>query len=935
MEIVCTDQDTARRLDACRRITRLTELRNLAEGDIDAGIRELAQARYRKLLCGLEEDGASSSERLAEIERTEDQRTLEHTAAQAPEPEIRRAAIARLTNPEALAACALQDAVTANRTAAAERLNDRSALECVSRQIGKRDKQVYRIVRHKLKEIAEREAMPERIRLQCEELCERVERLGRFDNWVQDRALSDLLDRQWSQIESGADEDQRNRYAAARERFLDAYAAYRREHEAQIAEEEAREANQAARAGLIEELAACASLSDEELLAARVQDIEARWAALGPLTEKRLQPMERELRAAGAAAAARLQALRSQRNAASRLGKLIAKAHKLLEQTKPVERKGIERLLEDGQALLAVEGLNQSLAAGFEEVRLKLEARLKKQLRHAEQRLEESQGKLTELEAALETGELKRAEPLFQSLQSAADLAESSALARKKVAALKDALRRLAPRLRELQKWRKFGADTHREGLCQAMEALETDGMPLEAKTLRLHDLQMEWKTVDRSGSPANQSLWERFNAASDRVYACCKPYLDEQAKERAAARAEREALCQQLETFLDRVDWERIDWKQAVRAEREMRRGWAAMGDVEGRHRRALGKRFRAGIERLDEKLAAERDRNQGFKRGLIERVEALAESPDLDSAIEETKRLQREWHTTVPARQRDENKLWQRFRAACDAIFARRRQQHEALSAELDDHLQAREAICAEAMALVRSGPQDPDALQAAFHKIEGRWHDAASLPVPNRAAGALQQRWREARSVVMQRQRELARDQRRKSLDLLARQAAVCQSLEHAVESGPMAADAVAAAESAWNGLPSHPDAGLQARIEGRFRAALDAAGSGAEALRSAMPENGARRAELCLHLEILAQVDSPPENRHERLALQVDRLKGHMRAGERDPLSDASRLLEDWYLCGPAPAAASSGLEQRFQRASRALEEDQQEMEPHQS
>jgi hypothetical protein len=166
----------------------------------------------------------------------------------------------------------------------------------------------------------------------------------------------------------------------------------------------------------------------------------------------------------------------------------------------------------------------------------------------------------------------------------------------------------------------------------------------------------------------------------------------------------------------------------------------------------------------------------------------------------------------------------------------------------------------------------------------------------------------------------------------LALLARQAAVCESLERAAESGSVAAETIAAARSAWESLPCHPDTGLQGPIEGRFRAALDAAENGGETLRSAMPANGARRAELCLYLEILAQVDSPPENRQERLALQVDRLKGHMRAGEKDPISDASRLLEEWYLCGAAPLSSAIALEERFRRACQALEQDQPEMEP---
>lgn len=42
------------RLDACHRSTDLVELRRLAEEDEDAGVRELALARYRHLICGAE-----------------------------------------------------------------------------------------------------------------------------------------------------------------------------------------------------------------------------------------------------------------------------------------------------------------------------------------------------------------------------------------------------------------------------------------------------------------------------------------------------------------------------------------------------------------------------------------------------------------------------------------------------------------------------------------------------------------------------------------------------------------------------------------------------------------------------------------------------------------------------------------------------------------
>jgi DNA repair protein SbcC/Rad50 len=926
LRVIRSDADNALRREACRRLCRLPELRGIAEEDMDAGVRELAAARYRKLLCGGEPDAPALAERLREIAQVQDPRVIEQVAADAADGEMRQAAIARLASAPVLIACALNDPLAANRSAAAERLEDRPSLEQLARTIGKRDKNVYRIARQKLKEIAEREALPARVRAQCDELCERLERLGRFESWSQDRALLDHLDRQWAEIEADADAEARSRFTALRERFLAAFDAYRREHAAQIAAEEARQALRRTREGLLEELAAVTELPDEEEIGPRSDELAARWQALEALPEREQAALDKHWQRLWATAAERREALGEDRRRAARLGKLIGAAEKALQQGKPLEHKRVRSLVDDGRRL-AGEGVEPPLAERFAGLAEQLEERLRKQQHTAEKRLAEITEKLDELDRAVEAGELKHAEPLYQSLLSAQELIQASSLPRQQWEEAARRLHELAPRVRDLQKWRKWGADQHREQLCTVMEELLTADMPLEALSLRLHDLQMEWKGLDKGGSPVNHPLWERFHALSEQVYGRCKPFLEAQAVERETNRRHREALCAELEHFLDAVDWERMDWKKAVRAEREMRQAWGEAGPTEGRHRKGLEKRFRTAMKRLDERLAAERARNQGHKRDLIARVAALAEAADLDDAIEETKRLQREWHTTVPARQKEENRLWQEFRGACDTVFARRREQYEARAAEQGEHLRLRESLCEEAEALA-TAELDQDDFDAALLDLALRWEEAETLPVPRQGGGGLTRRWREAQGRLRRRRQEVREQVLRGALDLLARQAALCEGLERAEPPLPDAA------EAGWQALPVQADKGLQSAIEARFQRALTAAREGPAGLarlREALAGNAARRAEICLQLEILARVDSPPELTKERLAFQVARLKDHMRDGERDPLEGAQRLLEAWYLCATVPHPESASLNERFERARAALEKTDRESE----
>jgi DNA repair protein SbcC/Rad50 len=920
-------QDAGARCEACRRIRSLEALRDLVATDPDASVRVIASARYRTLLCAVEEGAPALAERLTEVAAVDDEEILEQVARKGREAELRRAAILEIRNPEVLASCAVSDATAANRSAAVELLEDKEALARVVKNIGKKDTRVYRTARRRLREIAEREALPERIRAQCDELCEKLERLGRFGKWVQDRAFLDLLDRQWEEIEKETDPELKVRYSDLRERFLIAYEEYRSEHEAQIAAEEAREAVRAEREALIEELQSVSALDGESPLAEALERISARWDELASPKDKEQGELDREYEAAMGTASGYLSELREAARRSSRLQELVGQAEKLLGSAKPLDRKQIRGLIDEARKHLDAKGVDRSLAGRLTEVRERLDERLHKQQTLAEKGLERLPGKLDDFAETLEKGLLKEAESLYRSITAGIELIELSGLPRKAYAEAVARLRALVPGFRDLQKWRKWGADQHREGLCVAMEALASEDLRLEAIALRLHDLQMEWKGLDKGGSPVNHPMWERFHAASERVYERCKPYLDEQAAQLEINRREREDLCAGLEDFLHQADWERMDWKKAARADREMRQAWSEMGPVEGRYRKGLEKRFRGALKRLDGYLEEERERNLAHKRELITRVEALAEEPDLGRAIEEAKRLQRQWQTSVAARQKEEHRLWQRFRTGCDVLFNRRREQQEAQDAELIENLHRREDLCSEAEKLADSGA-GPDELSTALRELDNRWRDLDALPVPRRSASALVQRWRAARSRAEERRRELLEEQRRRDLDLLAEQAALCERLERALEVVDADLDpALTTLEADWRALPIHRDAETQAAMANRFGRALEALSQGGDklqALRSAFVADGERRAELCLHLEILAQVESPPELAEERLRFQVTRLTEHMSEGEKDPLEASFRLLQQWYLCGPAPASVATDLEQRFLRARRALE-----------
>jgi len=945
--------DVSIRRNACRQLTDLRRLRDLADTDQDAGMRELAEARYRRLLFGLDANAPSLETRLAELSRTANPSLVAQTAVQASDAELRLAAIERLEDAVLLANCASTDLVAANRLAAAERVRQKEALEQIAKAIGKRDKRVYRLVRERLKQLLEEAERPQRAREQGAILCERLERLGRFDNWLQDRAVLGHLEQQWQAIERDADQALRDRFQHLRQRFLDGFQTHQQTRAAEINKQDSQTAH--ATEDPIEDAAnsAAEQRTEPQPPQATGQGAEQDAAGSQPALARTGQEAEQVL---DAERRQRQQAARRDQTAEQLLTDLRRYTERKLspdQRTLETLRKRRRRLpsrLASADAMTHREPAanadtqteSQTESQARPQTRLTVLQEIDQQLEHLEQRFQRHQKqlmrkleglpeRLTELEAHLNAGELKKADPLYQSISAILDHSHGAGVGREILTAADERLKQIAPQLRELRQWRRWSTDEHRAQLCAQIEALAADTEHADEPSInRLDELKGQWQMLDRQGAPADDALWARFRQAAEQIRQRCQPYLEAQAALRSENRKQREALAKRLEDFLAKVDWERVDWKKLHRAEREMRQAWGRLieapgGDNQGTRDRAIEGRFRRALRRLDHSLAEERERNQAEKQQLLAQMRALADEPDLRRAIETAKQLQNQWQTTVPARHRDENALWQRFRAASDAIFARRAAESEARESSLREHQSTREAICQDLLALANAEAiASSEVLEQQISALKMRWADTEALPVPRPALSALNRQWREALAAARVRLASLHEAERWAGLERLAERAAYCDDAARQLTTAEMAPDC-AQLEQGWSALPELEDAELAGALNQAFDLVLSGCRQPArrDALGTRLNHNLARRESLCLSLEIITQVESPTQFQAERMQRQVERLRDRMADGETHRSEDINALLRDWYLS--CPATASTTLDARFERIKQALAE----------
>jgi len=280
---------------------------------------------------------------------------------------------------------------------------------------------------------------------------------------------------------------------------------------------------------------------------------------------------------------------------------------------------------------------------------------------------EAAQKLLTELEAHLEEGRIAEAEALTKSVDKMlAGASPSGQLARR--------LQRARAQQARLAGWARWGTDQAREKLIQEAEAL-LQGEPDVAERARAVPLlRREWKNLDAHGG-APQPLWKKFDRALERAY---KPVAEQRAIEAAAqdaARAVKAALLDGWEAWLGMLA--QTDLKTIEARREEMSRQWRAAARAGFRDERHLRKRFDALIEKLDTQLDQARAKEFARLKDLVDQADALKEKPELAEAMSAAKTLQRRWKeevTGIRLRHGEDQKLWRRFRGACDAVFARR---------------------------------------------------------------------------------------------------------------------------------------------------------------------------------------------------------------------------------------------------------------------
>jgi hypothetical protein len=905
-------------------------LHKLSEEDGDAEICQFAHSCLSELLAGTRESSPAMNVRMDFLSRHPVTGLLEFVALNGVETEFRRFAQDQITAEHILRNVAVKDAVLANRQAALERINDTSILEAVIRQTRRHDKQIHRQSQARLDAIREARERPARIRAECEHICTELEAMINVDNWQEalDK-LQALVDR-WQVCADEAGPEFLTRYQLAHDAVMKASAAFRQAREA---EQRQWAAIHARRQALLDEVTQRrAQLPDDQILSedaetkysAELESWQTAWDHAGELPASQALPFEEQFSQAINAIRQHLDESRRERRMQQDMESLLAEAEKILDSKRLVTEQEIKSL-EKRRKQKHWPADSARLAKGlqrFKDIDKQLRQRLIQQREQRTAKLEKLPGMLEQLEDLLKNKTIKEATPLHDSIQSSINHLKTLGVTDSELRRYTRRLHALTPQVRELQSWRSWGGDEARERLCNEIESLIGSDINPADLAADIRRLRSEWDQLQSDGSAAVKILRKRFDKAAREAYKPCEIYFKQQAAERSSHLQVKHALLERLEAYLAEADWSHMDWKAAVKFQRQLSNDWRQAGPVDRRKNKAIEAKYHDGIAVLDEHLSRERERNLAQRKALIERVRGLIGNENINNAIEECKLLQSQWQTTVAGKRKLENTLWQEFREACDAVFERRRQQQHAHHEQEKQNKAQKQQLCAQVEVLAKSTMADLADAERRMHKLVDAWNETG--PVAKHDSQALEKHFKKAGDAFQAHAAALHEQAAQEQLALLRKKAVYCTEAEQLLEHADPAEikSMLEELDNKWNETASLKDVATEQAIHQRYqklRHALIAGNEQRDHTLNELRANLDHRKELCLRMEILCGADSPAEEQQARMEFQANRLAEAIGHGVDDPVGKMADLEREWYLSAGAPPDQEKGLQARFDKA----------------
>ncbi len=221
----------------------------------------------------------------------------------------------------------------------------------------------------------------------------------------------------------------------------------------------------------------------------------------------------------------------------------------------------------------------------------------------------------------------------------------------------------------------------------------------------KLMILHNEWRETGPVAKEYREPLWEEFREASSVVRKRHQEYFEGRKANEAANEEAKVKLCEEAEDIVAALPESFNAWDEATKKVIDLQARWKETGFASRKNNAALYNRFRNVCDiffkaKADyfHRVKDEYSENLKKKTELCEKAESLASEEKISVAVAEVQKLRDEWKKIGSAGRKHSDEIWNRFTAACNAVFDRRKAETGDRRKEENANLEAKRNVIAQ---------------------------------------------------------------------------------------------------------------------------------------------------------------------------------------------------------------------------------------------
>ena len=288
---------------------------------------------------------------------------------------------------------------------------------------------------------------------------------------------------------------------------------------------------------------------------------------------------------------------------------------------------------------------------------------------------------------------------------------------------------------RQLEKEREDNL-AKKEAVIADLKALLEKQEDVNATFPEFREIQNRWRAVGPVPAQSYRNINETYQLYVEQFYDMVKINRELRDLDFKKNLEAKEQFCAYAEKLA-----ENPNVVEAFRDLQKLHEQWKEFGPVAKEYRDQIWDRFKAATAVINKKYQAffeglkeQHAENLAQKTVLCEKVEEIAErevsdSNEWNAFSKEIEDIQKEWKTIGFASKKENQKIYDRFRAACDKFYGRKRDFYTEYKDSINANLEKKISLCEAAEALKSSTEWKKATDQ--FINLQKQWKEIGAVP------------------------------------------------------------------------------------------------------------------------------------------------------------------------------------------------------------